>query len=211
MNKIISVVGAVLGALALSTSSLAAGAPAQTTTPRAEHSGAASGFVVPAGGSTVYSNLNSDTTDTYDCCSGWTISTTGSVIGSQQFIATPFTPAASGKLTEIDLGLGWVTGANSVTVVLAADKKGLPGKTITTFTASGLDSFGDCCDLVVDSVKGAKVKAGKQYWVIVSASADTWAVWNQNSTNVSGPFAYDTGTGWQITSGVTGAFAVLGK
>ena len=42
-------------------------------------------------------------------------------------------------------------------------------------------------------------------------SADTWDAWNMNNTGAQGTFAFNTGTGWQATSGPLSAFGVYGK
>jgi hypothetical protein len=122
----------------------------------------------------------------------------------------PFTPAKSGKVKSIELGLSYFEGTNSLSVALAKDKGGLPGKTMKSFTVMDIPPGGSCCD--IESVgPGTKVKAGVQYWVVVTASADTWGGWNEDTTNMSGNFAFDPGTGWTLTSGTLGAFRVLGK
>jgi hypothetical protein len=219
MKKIISVVGAVLGALVLSTSSFAdatAGASVSAarvtyTPPQAQRVAAPAWYGSESKSTEIYSTFNSDESNLYDCCIAWTVSTTASVLGAQQFIATPFTPTASATLKSIQLALSYFAGANSLTVSLAKDSGGLPGKTIKSFTVTDVPPGGSCCDVEAVAPKGVKVKAGKTYWVVVTASADTWGGVNENNINVSGTFAFDNGTGWQLTSGTLGAFRVLGK
>jgi hypothetical protein len=211
MKKIISVLGALLGAVIFIASAVAAA-------PHESHSQEQARVAPPAWygaqankGTTIYSTFNSDQSNLYNCCVAWTISTTDSVLGFQQFIAMPFTPSASYKLTSIQIALAYFEGANSLTVALAKDKGGLPGKTMASFTVTDVPPGGSCCGIEAVTPKGVKVKANTTYWVVVTAQNDTWGGWDEDSTGQSGTFAFDTGTGWQLTSGPLGAFAVIGK
>ena len=60
----------------------------------------------------IYNNLNSDPNNVYQCCTGWTVSGTGT-IGTSFTAANQFTAMASGSVSEIDIGIGYVTGLNS--------------------------------------------------------------------------------------------------
>jgi hypothetical protein len=159
----------------------------------------------------IYSTFN-NVGDPYDCCGGWTISTRDSVLGSRQFIAMPFTPADSGSVGKIKVAVGWVTGANAANISLRSDVGGVPGEILTRFTPSDLQVFGTCCDVTTLRVKGVAVTAGTPYWVVVRASADTWAAWNFNTVGLSGSFAVKPAEGpWQLTSGTLSAFSVLSE
>src|SRR5207245_5942565 len=47
---------------------------------------------------TIYSNLGSGS-NVYNCCTGWTISATGSIIGGQNWIGEAFTPTSDATVT----------------------------------------------------------------------------------------------------------------
>jgi hypothetical protein len=168
-------------------------------------------YVVPDGLKTIYSTFSDDDSNLYNCCSGWTVSSAGSIVGAKQAVAMPFTPSANVKLKQIVLGIGWVTGVNKVTVSLAEDAGGVPGATLRKGGATDLPTFGSCCDTTAVAVKAIPLSAGTTYWVIATAKKDTWAAWNNNTIGAEGPFAFDAGSGWQATSGNLSAFSVLGK
>lgn len=162
----------------------------------------------------VYSTFNTDPNNAYDCCAGWTISAEGSIVGARQDVAMPFTPAANYAIKTITVAVGYVAGTNGVTVSLNEDAGGVPGATIKKKFLTGLPTFGSCCTTVSMSAKGAPVNAGTQYWVVVKTTkktADTWDAWNFNNIGLQGPFAFDTGTGWQASSGPLSAVSVMGK
>jgi len=165
---------------------------------------------------TIYSNLGTGTA-VYDCCVGWTISAAGSVIGAQNWVANGFTPAANATATQVQAGVGYVTGTNGVTLALAEDNAGIPGTILHTWRVdkTTLPTFGSCCMLVHGTDKaGIALTGGTQYWVIVRTStttSDTWDAWNLDSNSASGPFANNTGSGWTAQgASQQGAFAVRG-
>ena len=181
--------------------------------------GAFAGPIVPGqvptgGGKTIYSTFNADTNNLDDCCSGWTISAEGSIVGARQDVAMPFTPSNNYAVKTITAAVGYVTGTNAVTITLNEDAGGLPGAVLRKGMVTGLPTFGTCCVTASIGGKGTPVSAGTQYWVVVKTdkrSADTWDAWNLNNTGAQGPFAFNTGTGWQATSGPLSAFGVYGK
>jgi hypothetical protein len=160
----------------------------------------------------IYSNLGSGSS-VYNCCTGWTISSVGSIIGGQNWIGEGFTPTANATVTRIRVGVGYVTGTNGVAFALANDSGGLPGTIIRKWTRQNLPTFGTCCTVKAgdDSIP---VTAGTQYWVLVLTgrkTADTWDAFNLDNS-ATGPLANNTGSGW-VNQGVNqqGAFAVLGN
>lgn len=174
-----------------------------------------SGFQPDAGLSAIYNNFSNYPLGMYWCCQGWTISGPNSLIGATYADAMPFTPATNATATEIAVGVGYVTGTNGVTVSLNADSGNLPGSVIAHFDGAGLPAFGSCCAVIFkSSSKGVALSAGTQYWVVVQTSnntADTWDAWNDNDTNQTAqPFAFSNNGVWGNTSGILGAFAVLG-
>lgn len=169
---------------------------------------------MPAGLTILYDNASTYPLGVYWCCEGYTISGTGSLVGTQFADAMPFTPSVNATVTHIGVGVGYVAGTNEVVVSLNADSGGLPGNSLGSFNASNLGTFGDCCQVEVSSITGVPVTAGTQYWIVVqttSASSDTWAAWNDNDTNQTlQPFAFNDAGTWTATEGVLGAFGVAG-
>jgi hypothetical protein len=162
----------------------------------------------------IYGTYNTDTNNAYDCCSGWTISSEGSIVGARQDVAMPFTPSANYAVKTITAAVGYVAGTNGVTISLNEDAGGLPGAVIKKGVVTGLPAFGSCCVTVSIGAKGSPVNAGTQYWVVVKTdkkTPDTWDAWNMNNIGMQGTFAFNTGAGWQASSGPLSAFSVLGK
>jgi hypothetical protein len=161
----------------------------------------------------IYSTFNKDRDNLYDCCVGWTLSSTDSIVGAQQFVGMPFTPTQNFSLRKVQLGLSYVTGANALYVSLRADAGGVPGDIINRFKVAGAPSAGSCCEVVTGTNKGIPLTAGTTYWLVVKVKADTWGAWNLNNIGASGPFAFNQGEGthWRTTSDVLGAFRVLGE
>lgn len=152
----------------------------------------------------------------YFCCYGSTISGSSSALGSQNWVAMQFTPAAKATVSEIDAAVGWFSGTNQVTLGLYTDAGGAPGTKIKDGVASGLQTGGGCCGLAVLKTK-AKLKAGTPYWVTVTTEGanNTFGFWNFNSTDQidTVPISNNTGSGWQALGATVPApgFAVLGK
>jgi hypothetical protein len=154
----------------------------------------------------------------YFCCYGNTISGTASLIGSVNWVAMGFTPAADADLKEIDVGVGYVTGTNKVIISLYDDNGGVPGKVIKKWPVTGLGAFGACCQIEVGRARGISLTAGTPYWVAVTtdgADSDTWAAWPFNSTDQINavPIAVNQGSGWSNAGGEIPApnFAVIGR
>ena len=136
---------------------------------------------LPAMAGTLYSNLGTGT-NVYNCCTGWTITGTGS-IGTSFTAANEFQVTAGGNVGQIDVGVGFVEGANSFFVQIDADNNGQPGAILATF--SGLSSstnFGSCCGLVtISGISGLNLNTGTNYWMVIgptTTSATTWEAWN---------------------------------
>ncbi len=152
----------------------------------------------------------------YFCCYGDTISGPSSVIGTPYAAALQFTPAANAKVTEIDAGIGLADGTNAVVLSLYDDNGGVPGNLIATGTATGLGAFGDCCTMATVKIKKASVTAGTPYWVVASATGDSWDAWAFNSTDetdvLTAAYSSDGGSTWSPGAAVPAmSFQVLGK
>ncbi|MGD0192443.1 MAG: choice-of-anchor R domain-containing protein [Rhizomicrobium sp.] len=165
----------------------------------------------------IFSNIGFDYPNgLYFCCYGGTVSGPGSQVGEQVWQAAAFTPSANATVSELDIGVGYVSGTNSVNVGLYSDASGVPGTALASADVSGLGTFGSCC-MTATLKKKVAVTAGTQYWVVISTdskSQSTWAAWNFNSTDQIDPVteAYNEGSGWTSYSGVPAfSFAVMGK
>lgn len=152
----------------------------------------------------------------YQCCSGWTVSGTGTV-GTSFTAANLFTSLLSGSVSQIDLGVGYVTGVNSFYAAIFSDNNGLPGTELGVWNnLSSGTTFGNCCGLVTINNPGISLTAGQQYFMVLgpmNINDTSWEAWNLNSQNVSGLDLYSTDGGqtWNSNGQQTlGAFDVLG-
>jgi hypothetical protein len=168
---------------------------------------------------TIYSNLAEKyPKGEYWCCGGYNVMGPGQNAG-EQWMAGAFTPHADHTVTRIEVAVGYSgQGPNGVVLSLNRDNKGVPGKPLKTWNASGLPTFGTCCGLVVKSdASGIPVSAGKRYWIVLSTNSkekDTVDGWNFNDTNqvdaaTDASFSSNKWTVFQTTQAV--AFAVKGS
>jgi hypothetical protein len=142
--------------------------------------------------------------------------------------AVAFSPSADHTATTLEVGVGLVSGTNGLVVSLSRDDKGIPGKAIATAKLKNLPAFGTCCTIETATLtKGASLKAGTQYWVVVSTNkseATTNATWMYDDTDQVDSFleaSYcpsncGSGPGWtpyqsDTVSGSALAYAVLGS
>ena len=185
---------------------------------------------LPAMADTLFSDLG-PTGNWYNCCSGWTVSGTGTV-GTSFTSANEFTAGGTlgqqYSITTIDLGVGWVTGVNTFYAAVYNASGGLPvGLPLDSWSnLSGCISFGSECGLVTINVGGAlHLTGGNQYFVVLGPmnTGDTsWQAWNWNNQSVNGLDLYATsgcqngtfgqGCSWNSngTGNPLGAFDVQG-
>lgn len=159
--------------------------------------------------------------NSYNCCTGWTVSGTGGT-GTSFTAANLFTVSGSGNLSvsQIDLAVGYVTGANSFYASIWTDNGGLPGTQVGGALWTNLSSsepFGSCCGVVtISGISGVTLAGGQSYFMILgpmSVNATTWEAWNWNDQGVNGLDLYSTdgGASWNSNGTQTlGAFDVLG-
>ncbi len=153
----------------------------------------------------------------YNCCDGWTISGTGTV-GTSFTQANTFTSLLTGSVSQIDLGVGYVTGVNSFYASVWTDNGGLPGTELGQWNnLSSNETFGQCCGLVtISNITGLSLTAGEQYFVVLgptSLTSTTWEALNQNNQGAIGLDLYSTngGQSWNSNGQTTiGAFDILG-
>ena len=165
---------------------------------------------------TIYSNLGTGQ-NVYNGAAGTGV--LGKNVPNQPFpewLANGFTPTANHTVTEIQVGVTWVEGPNSVILSLNADNGGKPGNTLYITQFMNLPTFGTCCTLQTATLTtGVPVTKGTQYWIVLrtkSTNQGTWNVWNNTFNNAQGAFSNNIGQGWtqQSTQGL-GAFAVFGQ
>jgi hypothetical protein len=156
--------------------------------------------------------------DVYNCCSGWTVSGTGT-LGTSFTAANLFTSMLSGSVSQIDLAVGLVAGPNSFYASVWTDNGGLPGTEMAQWNnLSSSTTFGQCCGLVtISGITGLSLTAGQSYFVILgpmSLTSTTFEAWNQNNQGTLGLDLYSTngGQSWNSngTGSTLGAFDVLG-
>jgi hypothetical protein len=165
---------------------------------------------------TLYSNLGSDG-NVYQCCNGWTISGTGT-IGTSYTAANEFTAMASGSVTQIDIGLSYVTGTNSFYAALyTVGGDGNPGAQLGYWgNLSSTQNFGGCCGLLtISGITGVSLTAGEDYFLVVgptNINDTTWGAWNlSNAATGIDLYSTDGGQTW-VSQGVQsqGAFDIIG-
>lgn len=165
----------------------------------------------------LYSNLGTGT-DVYNCCSGWTVSGTGT-LGTSFTAANEFTAMASGSISQIDIGVGYVTGTNSFYAALySVGGDGNPGTELGRWdNLSSNQPFGGCCGLVtITGITGVSLTAGESYFLVLgpeNLGDTTWEAWN-NSNSATGLDLYSTDGGQTWNSNGTqaqGAFDILGS
>jgi hypothetical protein len=149
----------------------------------------------------------------YNSSAGLTIAGTQSVPGFVEW-GEAFTPNARFDLTEIRMALGWVAGVNGVTVSLDTNNDGGPGNALASWSFVGLPQFGTTNSIVqtMAFAHGIVLQPGQTYWLVTAPfTANTQAIWNLNSTGVTGLGAVNFGNVWLTTHVPSGAFEVLGK
>jgi PEP-CTERM motif len=179
---------------------------------------------VPATAQTTFYSDLGPAGNVYNCCSGWTV--TG---GPEEYFvaANEFTSLASGSISQIDLGVGYVAGPNSFFAALYTDNNGLPGSEIAQWNnLSSSQQYGGCCGLVIiTGISGVTLTSGTSYFIILGPTTEgssTWEMWNWNNQGVNGLdlYAYmgcqngsGNGCNW-ISNGTgnpLGAFDVIGN
>jgi hypothetical protein len=89
--------------------------------------------------------------------------------GASAGVAESFTPSQTDDLTTIQIPLGWLSGTNSATIVLASDSGGLPGADLESWVVGSLPTYtgGVPADQVVTDSLGVVLKSFTRYWVEV--------------------------------------------
>jgi hypothetical protein len=163
---------------------------------------------LPAMADTAYNNTLPNPSN---CCSGWTIGGSGSLVGLVED-AQLFTSLATGTVSQISVDLGWAAGDNGAFVGIYTNNAGAPGTLIgSLMTLPPALTFGTSCPACELSVfgSGGTITAGQQYFVVVTADNSTWDAWNQNGNGILGQLDQNTGSGWNQFGGqLLGGMAV---
>jgi len=159
----------------------------------------------------------------YNCCEGWTLSGSGSFLGTSTSVANLFTVLGSGSLAvgEIDLAVGYEESPYTFDASIWTDVSGSPGAQIPGDDWNSLTSstgFGGCCGLVsTTGITGVNLIGGTSYFMVltpVSISDSSWTGWNVNNQGATGDFQYSSnggGTWFDDGTQILGAFDLLGN
>jgi PEP-CTERM motif len=166
---------------------------------------------------TLYSNLGTGN-DVYQCCTGWTVSGTGT-IGTSFTQANEFTAMASGSISQIDIGIGYVTGVNSFYAALyTVGNNGDPGTQLGYWgNLTSSQNFGGCCGLVsITGITGVSLTSGQNYFLVLgpmNTSDTSWLAWNySNSATGLDLYSTDGGSTWNSNgTQPQGAFDIIGS
>ena len=138
---------------------------------------------------TIFSNLATAYPDSlYFCCESLLETGPTAVPGvfPESWNAAAFTPSSDIMLKEIDLPLSYYQGTNVIVVVLYDDSGNLPGNVIKKYQVENMPPPVACCGLVqVNDRKGTPLVAGKQYWIALETNKrdeDVLLGWNMNTT-----------------------------
>jgi hypothetical protein len=173
---------------------------------------------------TLFSDLGTGS-NVYQSGTGWAVAGTGA-FGESFTAANEFVAGASGSVSQIDIGIGTVDGANSFFAALYTASGNAPGTLVAQWNnLSSSTEFGQCCGLVtISGITGVELTAGTSYFLVLgptNLSDTTYEAWNWNSTGATGTDLYAT-SGCQSGSGnscswnsngtqTIGAFDVLGS
>lgn len=162
----------------------------------------------------IYSNFGPGTT--FDSGVSYVLSGPSSPVGMYT-MAMPFIPSASYTLDSATVAIGIDQGTNSFDLAVYDDSGGRPGSTVLE-SWSGIVMGPDHSATTTETVLSASnplLTGGSPYWLVASASADTWAGWMYNSTGDLGGYAFST-TGpagpWNVSPPLSeeGAYSVMG-
>jgi len=148
---------------------------------------------VAANADIAYNNFGAG--DTFNSGSNWSVD-------PSQYLAMPFTSAASGSVSLVTVAL--FSSAN-YTASLELDNNGLnPGTVLETWNFSGT---GAAQALTGDG--SASLTSGNSYWLEIDPqTANDSGAWYLNSTGASGTFLYTSGGVWNNFNGTLSVFRV---
>ncbi len=166
---------------------------------------------------TFFADLGSGA-NVYNPAEGWQVSGNGALGGSFT-AASQFTAAASGGVSRIDIGIGYLSGMNLFNVALYTDDGGLPGNELANWDSlSSQMDIGLCCGVVsLSDISGVSLSAGNNYFLVLQPTdinGTAALAWNKNSQNIMGEQLYSTDGGQTWNSNgqqLLGAFDLLSQ
>jgi len=154
----------------------------------------------PAALKKIYGNLGPKT-DAYNDTEGLNLSGPTAADGFTQFVAMPFTPKVNASVTQVQVAVQYLSGANQINLSIYTDASGAPGTLLAgPVTVTNLPTFGTCCTLTVANFSPVAVTAGVRYWVTADTPAtgtgsDFEGVWDWVPKPIY-PQARNKGKGW---------------
>jgi hypothetical protein len=150
--------------------------------------------------------------NSYDGNNAYVVAGAGA-LGDTILTANAFTSSGDYAVTQIDLGLTWVTGTNGAIVSLWTENGTVPGAELGSWAVFDLPPFGSTSDQVVtiSGIIGIELAAGTTYFLVVApADSSTWDAWNWNITGATGLVDQQIDGVWSVYPGSTlSAFDVL--
>lgn len=138
-------------------------------------------------GTVIYSDFGNNYS--FNCCLGWTVSGPSSAASTNNVVATEFSSSGNFNVGQIDVGVGWVTGAsNGATVSLWTDSNNAPGTELGSWSVSNIPGFAATSNGVatISNITGVKVQAGADYFLELSSPNHGWDAWSFNNLGIKG-------------------------
>jgi len=161
----------------------------------------------------IYSNIGPNASNAYNDTTGYYILGPNNSVGlSEQAIGQPFTPRTASHVSELLVGVQWISGTKLVNVGLYSDSGGTIGTLLASAQSSAIPTFGTCCQVVDVTIPSTAVSGGTQYWIVAwpddtNAPDFTGVFVASNLANIAG----DVGdTGWFSFTTNTPAAAAKG-
>jgi hypothetical protein len=155
-------------------------------------------FCLPAlADSVAYTDLGPG--GSYDQVPGWRISGASNNQGySYLSLAALFAASSGGTLSQIDLGLGNLSGTNSAMISIYSDVSNNLGLLLFSGKVSNQPNFGSATTTLstLTAGSGVLVAGGNYFLVVVPGGADTNDAWNWNNIGVQGTTLADSGSGF---------------
>jgi len=148
---------------------------------------------IQTGGNSFYNNFGSGTATPYQCSpTGWKVAGATAAPG---FItqAAEFTSQNTGSVSEIDLGVNYISGPNQFFVALYSSSGGLPDTELAQWET---ENAGRCPQPVrITGITGVSLTAGSTYFLVVGPTIENSSIfflWNLNNQNAMGTHLYAT-------------------
>lgn len=162
---------------------------------------------------TVYDTFNHGRGAKYDLHAMWSIESKGSFWERKSIVGVPFVPEQNVMLRRVQLALWHIDGDNAYYVSLREDDNGVPGAFLHAFDAIQATAVGECCDTVSVTPHTIALTAGKTYWIVLKAKANTSGGWVYNWWHTPGTFAAKEKDAavWEVKSDALPAIRIVGE